>query len=208
MLGTLEEVKVAQLAQLKASTPEGAGRRAMLHMAFEGMREEGESLGFTMNQWYELESAAVYLAVEPGPRPEVDGDPIIRPLISTYPGTRLPHAWLNIPTRRKELSTQNLAGHGAFSLFTGYGGDGWRAAAANISEETVIPINVYGIGFGLDYHDVYWDWYKRRDVDEDGCVLVRPDRVVTWRSVEMVSDCKVTLQVVLNSVLFRRRLEE
>jgi len=208
MLGTSEEDKVVQLAELEAPTPEGAGRRAMLHVALEGMRKEGESVGFTMNQWYGRDSTAVYIADEAGPRPEVEGDPMIKPLISTYPGTRLPHAWLDIPTRRKEISTQNLAGHGAFCLFTGHGGEGWRAAAADISEETGIPINVYGIGFGLDYHDVYREWYKRRGVDEDGCVLVRPDRVVAWRSVKMVSDFKDKLQAVLNHVLSRHSLGE
>lgn len=208
VLGTSEDDKIAQLAELDASTPGGAVRRAMLHAALEGMRKEGDSLGFTMNQWYGRDSTAVYLTDEPGPRPEVDGDPIVKPLISTYPGTRLPHAWLDIPTRRKEISTQNLAGHGAFCLFTGHGGEGWRVSAAELSEETGIPINMYGIGFGLDYHDVYREWYKRREVDEDGCVLVRPDRVVAWRSVKMVPDCKVKLQAVLDSVLSRRRLGE
>lgn len=31
---------------------------------------------------------------------------------------------------------------------------------------------------GLDYHDVYRDWFKRRDIEEDGMLLVRPGRYV------------------------------
>ncbi|KAI1827760.1 FAD binding domain-containing protein [Xylaria intraflava] len=190
-----------QIAVLSEPTLEGDKARAQLHAAFEGKRPELENLGLSMNQWYD--SSAVYLADETEPRPALVGNPITEVLISTYPGTRLPHAWIDIPTRRKLISTHDLAGHGAFCLFIGHRGAAWRTAASKISKATGIPIKTYGIGINLDYIDIYRDWYKIREVGDDGCVLVRPDRFVAWRSKTAPADCEGKLQHVLDSILSR-----
>ncbi|KAI3395637.1 hypothetical protein diail_1002 [Diaporthe ilicicola] len=190
---------------LSNATPEGAASRARLHAALEGTRQEAESLGATMNQWYI--SKAVYLDDESQPRPPLKGDPLIQIQVSTYPGTRLPHAWLDQwTTRRKKISTQDIAGKGSFCLLTGHGGDAWKQAARRVSQKTGIPINSYGIGFGLDYHDVYREWFTRREVEDDGCVLVRPDRFVAWRSMKMIHDCEGKLSTVLDRILSRDEL--
>lgn len=199
------EEGVRQLAELSEPTPEGEKRRQALHEALEEKRRECENLGLSMNQWYT--SSAVYLHDEDEARPAPKGDPVVDILISTYPGNRLPHAWLDIPKRQKLISTHDLAGHGAFSLFIGHRGGAWREAAANITKATGIPINTYAIGLGLDYIDVYRDWYKSREAGEDGCVLVRPDRFVAWRSKTMISNCEDKLQQVFNSVLSRNGLQ-
>ncbi|KAI1173454.1 FAD binding domain-containing protein [Nemania sp. FL0916] len=199
------EEGVQRLAKLSEPTLEGDEVRQALHDALEEKRRESENLGFSMNQWYD--SSAVYLEDEKEPRPALKGDPVVDILISTYPGNRLPHAWLDVVTRRKLISTHDLAGHGAFTLFIGHRGEAWRKAAAKISETTGIPINTYGIGFGLDYIDVYRDWFKSREVGEDGCVLVRPDRFVAWRSKSMVSEAEDKLQQVFNSILSRDGLQ-
>ena len=198
-----------EIAELSAATEGGAERRARLHDALEGMRSEGESIGIAMNQCYEG-AGAVYVDDEPVPEPPPEAlvDPIVQIQISTYPGRRLPHAWLDgAPARRKEISTTDLAGHGAFCLLTGVGGEAWTRAARSIAAATGIPINCYGIGFGLDYHDVYRDWWRHRGVDEDGCVLVRPDRFVVWRSAKAVPDCEDKLLSVLNKILWRHQIE-
>lgn len=135
--------------------------------------------------------------------PPLDGNSITDAQISTYPGSRLPHAWLDLSTRRKLISTIDLAGKGGFCLLVGIGGGAWGHAARNISKVTGIPINVYGIGFGLDFVDVYRDWHAKRGVEEDGCVLIRPDRFVAWRSLTMVSDCECKLMNVFDHVLSR-----
>ncbi|KAI0798387.1 FAD binding domain-containing protein [Xylaria sp. FL0064] len=198
------EEGMRQLAELSESTAAGDKRRQVLHEALEEKRRECENLGLSMNQWYT--SSAVYLDDEQDARPALNGDPVVDILISTYPGNRLPHAWLDIPKRQKLISTHDLAGHGAFCLFIGHRGAHWREAAANITKATGIPINTYAIGLGLDYIDVYRDWYKNRDVEEDGCVLVRPDRFVAWRSKTMIPNCEEKLQHVLDSVLSRYSL--
>lgn len=193
------------IAELSESTPAGDKRRQVLHEALEEKRRECENLGLSMNQWYT--SSAVYLEDEEEARPALVGDPVVDILISSYPGHRLPHAWVDVATRQKLISTHDLAGHGAFTLFIGHGGEAWRKAAANIAKATGIPINTYGIGFGLDYIDVYRDWYKSREVGEDGCVLVRPDRFVAWRSKTKVADHEGKLLQVFNSVLSRDGLK-
>ena len=61
------------------------------------------------------------------------------------------------------MSTIDLAGHGAFTVFTGHGGDAWKQAAANATKVSGVPINCYSIGGDLDYHDMYRDLFKKRD---------------------------------------------
>jgi len=189
---------------LNSATPEGAEQREKVHAALEGVRSEAESLGLDMAQGYE--STAVFLTDEPGPRPKAEGDPIKNTVISTYPGMRLPHAWLDIPTRRKEISTQDLAGKASFCLLTGHGGEDWKTAAANIAKQTGIPIRAYAIGFGLDWHDVYRQWNLSREVEDSGCVLVRPDRFVTWRCKAMLPDPEEKLRIVFDAILSRNEL--
>ncbi|KAI2634022.1 FAD binding domain-containing protein [Xylaria nigripes] len=204
---TTAEGGLKAIAELSETTPAGDKRRQQLHDALEGKRQECENLGLAMNQWYD--SSAVYLDDETGLRPTPSGDPVVEIVISTYPGNRLPHAWLDGASRKKLISTQDLAGRGSFCLLIGHKGQAWRKAADNISKATGIPINTYGIGFRLDYIDVYRDWYKRREVEEDGCVLVRPDRFIAWRSktMEPSSDCEGKLRKVLDRVLSRDGLQ-
>jgi hypothetical protein len=132
-----------------------------LYKALEGKRREGESIGMAMNQSYR--SKAVYLDDETSPPPLPSGDPHVKILITSYPGHRLPHAWLDKPTRGKLRSTQDLAGNGSFCLLTGHGGHAWRLAAYKVSKTTGVPITTYSIGFGLDYQDVYREWQEKGD---------------------------------------------
>ncbi|KAH8593078.1 FAD binding domain-containing protein [Bisporella sp. PMI_857] len=198
------EEGIKQLAELKHATAEGSARRAKLHTILEYKRQELESLGIAYNQWYTSE--AVYLDDEPDPRPALESDPVVTVQISTYPGSRLPHVWIDVPTRRKMISTHDLAGGASFCLLIGVGGECWRVAAKNIAKATGIPINIYGIGPGLEYVDVYRDWHRKRGVGEEGCVLVRPDRFIAWRSFEKGEDCEQKLRHVLDKVLSRHEL--
>lgn len=197
---TYEEGKTER-EELSDPSREGEERRALLHTALEGMRVEAESLGMQMNQHYV--SNAIYLDDEK-PRPKFEGDPVIAGDVTTYPGSRLPHAWLTGKVPSQNISTVDLSGFGAFSLFTGHGGAAWKDAAAIASKQLGVPINAYGIGWGLDYHDKYRDWIKKREVEADGCLLVRPDNFVAWRSMTMIDNCEEKLLHVLKTVLSRR----
>lgn len=123
--------------------------------------------------------------------------------ITTFPGSRLPHAWLNTKFPGKQFSTIDLAGHGKFCLLTGIGGEKWKDALKSVSSKLGLDgkTGAFSIGWDCDYEDVYFDWARRREIDEDGCVLVRPDRFVCWRSKGMVDDLELKLESVLRRVL-------
>lgn len=193
------ESRIAAFNELKAATPAGSARRLAFQKAIEGTCHEFHALGQEMSQRYV--SKAIYLEDEAHPRPPPPSDPVLTHEITTYPGSRLPHAWLNTRVPAQQFSTIDLAGHGLFVLFTGIGGDKWRSAAESVGRELNIEIKVYSIGWCQDYEDVYCDWARRREVQEDGCVLVRPDRFVCWRSMSMQEDCEGKLRVVMKSLL-------
>ncbi len=199
MFGDSKEDRIKANRELSEASEAGKRRRQDLFDGMERHRGEGDSLGIMMNQWYG--SSAVYLEDE-GPLEPFTGNYLTEVRISTYPGHRLPHAWLSKDVPSKEVSTVDLAGKNVFSLFTGHGGDQWKAAARSVGDKLGICIEAFAIGFGLDYADKYRDWTKRREVDEDGCVLVRPDRYVAWRSHRMITtSCEGKLEAVLRSIL-------
>jgi 2,4-dichlorophenol 6-monooxygenase len=69
----------------------------------------------------------------------------------------------------------DLTGHGAFSLWTGIGGEAWFDAAAAITRETGLPITVVSIGPGHELEDPYGTWAELSEIQNDGVLLVRPD---------------------------------
>ncbi|KAB5582861.1 FAD binding domain-containing protein [Coniochaeta sp. 2T2.1] len=192
------EKRKAILAEFDDKGEVGRKRREQFHKGIENTGTEFHGLGVEMNQQYRSE--AVYLADE-GAAPALPEDAVRHRLISTYPGMRLPHAWLNTRVPGKKFSTIDLAGKGKFCLLTGPGGDKWKKAAAEVGKKVGVEITSYSIGWKEDYEDVYFDWVKRREVEEDGCVLVRPDRFVAWRSKSIIDEPEKKLETVMRSVL-------
>jgi hypothetical protein len=123
--------------------------------------------------------------------------------MSTFPGSRLPHAWINTRVPGKPISTIDLAGHGAFTVLTGIGGEKWKAAAKKTASKYGIKINVHSIGWTMDWEDMYGDWADRREIEEDGVIVCRPDRTICWRSMEMREDAEAALEKAVGSVLGR-----
>jgi 2,4-dichlorophenol 6-monooxygenase len=101
----------------------------------------------------------------------------------------------------EKVSTHDLAGKGRFALFSGIGGDGWANAAAEVSADLGIEIAAYVIGPGREVLDTYDDWARAREVSESGCVLVRPDNHVGWRSQHLVDNPRVALASVMKTLL-------
>ena len=208
-LPTVDE-RMSAFNELSQPTAEGKQRRAKLREAIQGTAHEFHGLGVEMNHAYTLEEDAVYLKDEQGEKkPEWPADPILHHLVTSYPGHRLPHAWLNTRKPSKQISTLDLAGHGVFVVLTGIGGEKWKDAAKTVSQklgldEKGLGMRGYSIGWCQDYEDVYGDWEGRREVGEDGCILVRPDRFVAWRSMGMVEgDVEGKLEEVMKVVLRR-----
>lgn len=199
MMETDREVRTKILAEFDDPGPVGRKRRQEFQKGIEQTATEFHGLGIEMNQLYE--SGAVCLDDETLPAPLPKKHPVTELVISTYPGKRLPHAWLNTRTPGTKFSTINLAGHRQFCLLTGPGGESWKAAAVKVGQALGVQINAYSIGWKQDYEDVYFDWARRREVEEDGCVLVRPDRFVAWRSKDMIPDVEAKLETVMRQVL-------
>lgn len=191
-------------AELSAPTEAGRQRRKKLQDAVKYTEHEFGGIGVEMNQRYE--SGALIFTDEKEARRPPPEDPVLQYQLSTYPGSRLPHAWLNkrIP-EQAPVSTIDLAGHGAFCLLTGLGGEKWKQAAYEACRYLGVSINAYSIGWKQDWEDVYGDWARRREIEEDGCVLMRPDRTICWRSMEMREDCNGVVLEVIKTVLGRKQ---
>jgi hypothetical protein len=187
-------------SELSEDSPAGQSRRAKFRSAIEQITHEYSGLGMEMNHRYN--SGAVFQKDE-GPWPPLPEDSIFYHHPLTYPGSRLPHAWLNTAVPSKKKSTIDLAGHGKFTLFTGIGGWKWKDAAESVERSLGVPMVAYSIGYGQDYEAMYFDWERLRQVEEDGCVLVRPDRFVAWRSAILPEDCGNKLLEVMKAILFR-----
>ena len=188
----------AIFAEFSDPGPSGRLKRQEFQKAIENTETEFHGLGIEMNQKYV--SDAVYLADQGSP-PPLPEDTIRTHVVTTYPGRRLPHAWLNTRIPAKPISTIDLAGHGMFCLFTGPGGQVWKDAAAAVTKTLGVEIASFSIGWKQDYEDVYFDWARRRGVDEDGCVLVRPDRFVAWRAQSVIAEPASRLEEVMRSIL-------
>ena len=54
---------------------------------------------------------------------------------------------------------------------------------------------------GADYVDVRAAWLKHREIGPAGAVLVRPDRYIAFRSLDMADDPAAELKAALARVL-------
>jgi 2,4-dichlorophenol 6-monooxygenase len=196
----------ANIEARKDDTPAAAGQRERLRRALALKDYEFNAHGVEFNQRYR--SAAV--VADGTEEPAYDRDPQLYYHPTTWPGARLPHCWVEHGGRR--VSTIDLAGKGRFALLTGIGGDGWARAAEAVSARTGVEIAPFVIGPGRDVLDLYGDWAALSQVGERGCVLVRPDLHVAWRSHDLVADPAAELGRVLDAILAtaapRREAEE
>jgi 2,4-dichlorophenol 6-monooxygenase len=187
----------ANMAARKGDTPQAAAQREQLRRAMELKNYEFNAHGVELNQRYT--SAAV--VPDGTDQPGYERDPELYYHPTTWPGARLPHCW--VEHRGRKVSTIDLAGKGRFTLLTGIGGERWAEAAATVSERTGVSIAAFVIGHGREVLDLYDDWADLSEVSERGCVLVRPDLHVAWRSHDLAADPTAALAQVLDAVLGR-----
>jgi 2,4-dichlorophenol 6-monooxygenase len=185
----------ANMAARKDDSPQGAIQREHLRAALRQKNYEFNAHGVEFNQRYK--SAAVLPDGTDEPTYERDPELYYHP--TTWPGARLPHCWLE--HRGRKVSTIDLAGKGRFTLLTGIGGESWAQSAAAVSERTGVPIAAFVVGPGREVLDLYDDWAALSEVSESGCVLVRPDLHVAWRSHALTGDPTARLGQVLASIL-------
>jgi 2,4-dichlorophenol 6-monooxygenase len=185
-----------QIDLLKDEGSAGRQRRAALDRALATQFYQFGAVGFELGYRY----TAGALVPEPG-GPESSSDPDLVYLPQTSPGSVLPHAWLTLGSQT--LSTLDLTGQGEFHLLTGPGGEAWRQACTRIEREYGLFIRVSTIGPGGDYADPYRHWRAVRSVEDDGCVLVRPDHHVAWRA-RGASDAEVAALVEVVRLILQK----
>jgi 2-polyprenyl-6-methoxyphenol hydroxylase-like FAD-dependent oxidoreductase len=113
------------------------------------------------------------------------------------PGSRAPHAWLEVAGAR--VSTLDLFGRG-LTLVTAGAGDAWRAAAESCADAP-IPLSVRSVGQGLV--DADGSFAAAFGLEAGGAVLVRPDGVVAWRTRTMPENLAVALEMAIAAALGR-----
>ncbi|MEH2401017.1 FAD-dependent monooxygenase [Nostoc sp.] len=180
--------------QLKSAGSEAALQRKQLQAAIAGEQYEFNAHGVEMNQRY-VSSAVVSDGSEPRAYPL---DEELYYLPTTWPGARLPHAWLQ--RQGKPVSTLDLVGKGRFTILTGIGGEVWTGAASLVEKQFQLDIKTYAIGPGCEITDLYHTWFDLREITDSGCLLVRPDGHIAWRAHEAPAVDEVACDSLLRVV--------
>jgi len=188
---------VAGLAACRAADDAGRKRRAALEEAIQLKNYEFNAHGVEFNQRYT--SGAVL--DDGGPAEQWPRDAQLYHQPTTRPGAKLPHAWL-VDAVGQRVSTLDLVGSGSFTLITGISGQCWETAARECAEEFGITLPVVRIGAEAA-RDAYGEWRRICEIDEDGCLLVRPDGYLALRCATGVDerDAVARLRGALRAVL-------
>lgn len=198
VLGAADEAAMmAAIEERKANTPAGAAKRAALVRAMELKNYEFNAHGVELGQHYT--STAVVPDGSELPAPARDTD--LYYAMSTVPGAHLPHAWVGDNAHRHAL--MDLAPYHRWTLLTGIAGEAWEKAAETVGEELGIPLTAVVIGPGRAVTDLYYDWAKLREIGESGVLLVRPDKHIAWRAMELPDEPEGQLRGALLSILGR-----
>jgi 2,4-dichlorophenol 6-monooxygenase len=124
---------------------------------------------------------------------------IYRP--STRPGSPLPHAGI-ADEHGVVRPLKDLVRPGRFLLIAGEDGEAWIDAARDVAESAGVPLDAVRIGhLDGDAFDPHCGWLRRREIDSEGAVLVRPDRFVAWRSPGAAAAPADDLAAALGAVL-------
>lgn len=192
-----EEAK-SNMMRILDPNEEGGERRDQLIKAVQGTRDVFDNPGIEIDHRYKSVAVA-----EDGTRdPGYEGDPEVFFEPTTYPGARLPHAWVVDKTGNR-VSTLYLCGKTRFTILTGIAGQGWIDAAKAVGRTLDVDIDVKIIGPLQNYQDLYGEWLNQREVSDGGCVLVRPDHHVGWRSMDWSENAGADLESAMREILAR-----
>ncbi len=192
--GQSEEEGWEAIRELSSASEVGTSRRAHLEKTIDLQDYCFNTHGVELGQMY-----ASNAVVPDGSQFTPERDPELYHTKTTMPGAPLPHAWLE--TNHEIISTLDLVGHGEFALLTGVGGDMWIEAGHALASEFGIAINVKRIGPSLDAQDIYGEWRNVREMRENGCLLVRPDRHIAFRAMEKSDQASDILRAALQQIL-------
>ncbi len=175
--------------------PDGERQREALLSALDLLNGQFNAHGVEMGQRY-VSSAVVD---DDTPFPPFERDPDLYYQPTTHPGSPLPHVWLQRGS--EEISTLDLCRHDCLTLVTGIAGSAWAEAAVAVSRETGVRIEPVFVGLGQDHNDVLGRWSRMREIDDDGCLLIRPDRIVAWRHPHSAADPARALREAVARIL-------
>ena len=193
----IEKIQKSMDARCDA-TAAAEQQREALRKAIEFKKYEFDAHGVEMNQRYK--SAAAVTDGQPEPAFERDAELHYQP--TTWPGARVPHAWV-YDQHGGRHSTLDITGKGRFTLLTGIAGSKWAEAVEAANRALGLDIVCHVIGPRRTLVDHHGEWTRAREVSESGCVLVRPDHHVAWRAMEMTGDPTGDLIRALSIVLGR-----
>jgi len=185
----------AGLHELAAASAAGAARRQQLQSAVELQNYQFNTHGVELGQNYS--SDAVVPDGSDAPAPARDQELYYTP--STRPGGRLPHVWLQAGT--DTVSTLDICSAETLTLIVGVGGEPWIRAAEKTAADLGARLSTRLVGYRQLYDDVCGDWERISGIDDGGCLLVRPDRHIAWRSAQLPDDPAAELRRVLRQVL-------
>jgi len=134
---------------------------------------------------YRYRSAAIF--TEPGDDGAITEDPR---QMRGRPGTRLPHVVLE--RDGAPVSSIDLVDSG-FALFAGPDGGAWSDTAGRAAREFGVTCPAFPLGGSYDAFGI----------SPSGAVLVRPDNVIAWRSVEGGASPEGTMSRVFRAMLGR-----
>ena len=178
------------------ATPAAERQREALRKAIAFKKYEFDCHGVEMNQRYV--SGAIDADGQKEPAFEKDKELHYAP--TTWPGARLPHVWV-FDKLGKQHSTLDITGKGHFTLLTGIGGEAWVEAAQTLSKSLGIEVKTRVIGPRREFEDHTGDWARTSEISDGGCLLVRPDQHVAWRSFKASPDAEKLLSVALKKIL-------
>jgi 2,4-dichlorophenol 6-monooxygenase len=197
--GVKPEIMQENLEARCDATPEAERQRAAIREAIAFKKYEFDAHGVEMNQRYRSDAVETDGQIEPAF--ELDAELHYQP--TTWPGARIPHIWLFDHDTGAKHSTLDLCGKGRFTIFTGIGGEAWETAAAKVGPEFGLDIVVRLVGPRRKIEDLTGDWARAREITDSGCILVRPDQHVAWRSEAMPANPAADLRRVLTKILGR-----
>ncbi|MGJ4995841.1 FAD-dependent oxidoreductase [Bradyrhizobium sp. HKCCYLS3077] len=197
LLDSIDPVKMQQNMDARCDRTEQAEQqRAKIRETIASKVYEFDAHGVEMNHRYRSDA----IVTDGQQEPAFTRDPELHFQQTTWPGARLPHAWLFGKDGTK-ISTLDLAGHGKFTVLTGIGGEAWAAAARKLSQELGIEIDAHVIGPRQVWQDLDGDWSRLREVRDGGIVLTRPDQHVCWRRETLAEDPAAELRRVFKRIL-------